>query len=897
MNRDLSSADGRPSPDALLMQAQRQGRGKLKIFLGAAPGVGKTWEMLSSSRKKQRDGVDLVIGVVETHGRRETEALTNGLPRIALRRENYKDRWLTEMDLDAILVRRPQLVLVDELAHSNVEGSRHPKRWQDVEEILAAGIDVYSTLNIQHIESLNGVVEQITGVRVRETVPDSIVERADELEVIDLTPEALMERLREGKVYQGDAAGRALANYFTPSNLTALRELALRRTAESVDEQLQQQRRAQGVQDVWGAGERLLASVNESPAAENLVRRAKRLAERLDAQWTVLYLETARGRSLGESSRDRVAKTLRLAEQLGAATLTLPCAGSIAEDLLAYAREHNCTQLVIGKSRRTRWFELRHGSVVDELVRGATGITVQVIPETEAAAPAASAAAAEFAPVDAWSYIYALLAVGAATGLGKLIDYWLDVPNLSLVYISAVLATAVRRGLWPSLFAAGVSTLAYNFFFIEPLFTFSIADPANVLALVFFAVIAVITSQLTASQRTHMLSARSQAGITAELLDFSRRLAGLRKLDELLQLSVDNIARLLMAETVLLLPQDGRLSLRASQPMDAQLDPADVAAATWCWEKAQPAGRGADTLPGARRLFVPLLSGGRAVGVIGVRLAQEDALLSPPQRRMLDALCDLAAIAVERVRLAKEVDQAKVLAETEKLRSALLTSVSHDLRTPLAGILGSLTSLRAYGEKFSAKERDELLGNALDETERMTRFIGNLLDMTRLGAGALEPKFQECDLREIVASARKRLGRALAQHTLLIGATEGVPLVRLDPVLMEQVLVNLLDNAAKYSPEGSTIEVRAELHKYAITISVLDQGSGIPPEHLTKIFELFHRVQQGDRQRAGIGLGLTVCRGFVEAMGGTLRASNRAEGGASFEIGFSPQIAVAGAQA
>jgi len=890
MNPLADNAERRPSPDELLKQVQSAQRGKLKIFLGAAPGVGKTYEMLSSARKKQRDGVDVVVGIVETHGRAETQALTEGLPVVPRQKLSYKNRQLEEMDLDAVLARRPQLVLVDELAHTNVEGSRHPKRWQDVEELLSAGIDVYSTLNIQHIESLNGVVEQITHVRVRETVPDSIVDQARELEVIDLTPEGLMERLREGKVYQGEAANRALSNYFTPSNLTALRELALRRTAESVDGQLLQQRRDQGVQEVWAAGERVLACINESVSSENLVRQAKRLAERLDAEWSALYLETARGRSFGEPARDRVARTLRLAEQLGAGTLTLPCTGTIAEDIVAYAREHNCTQLVLGKSRRTPWFEWRHGSVVDEVVRLAEGIGVQVIPEDTGRVQAQSALMTDFSIGTAWGYVYALIAVATATVVSELIDLWLDVPNLSLVYIAAVLATAVRHGQGPSLAAAGAGMLAHNFFFLPPLYTFTIADPANVLALLFFVIVAVITSQLTASQRTHMLNARAQSETTAELLDFSRRLAGHRKLDELLQLSVQNIARLLMAEAVLLLPEDGRLVLRAGFPANTQIEDADLAAATWCWQKAQTAGRGSDTLPGARRLFVPLLSGARAVGVVGVRLPQDEALLSPAQRRILDALCDLAGIAVERVRLAKEVDQAKMLAETEKLRTALLTSVSHDLRTPLASILGSLTSLRAYGEKFDPAARDELLATAQDETERMSRFIGNLLDMTRLGAGALTPKMQACELGEIVGAARGRLGRVLSQHLVEVSIAADFPVLKLDPVLMEQVLVNLLDNAAKYSAEKSVIEVRAERHKFAVTVSVLDEGPGIPAEHLTRIFELFHRVQQGDRQRAGIGMGLTVCRGFVEAMGGTLRASNRPEGGASFEISFSPNI-------
>lgn len=883
----------RPSPEALLAQNRAEQRGKLKVFIGAAPGVGKTYEMLASARKKQRDGVDVVIGVVETHGRRETEAQIAELPQIARRRIEYQGRVLEEMDLDAILARRPQLVLVDELAHSNAPGARHPKRYQDVEELLAAGIDVYSTLNIQHIESLNGVVEQITQVRVRETVPDSIIERADELEVIDITPQELMERLREGKVYQAANAERALSHYFTASNLTALRELALRRTAERVDQQLQAHRKAQGVNEVWAAGERVLVCISESPGAEHLVRQAKRSAERLDAPWTALYLETPRSLSLNEAQRDRVAKTLRLAEQLGAQTVTLPAVQDIASEVLAYAQEHNITQIVVAKSRRSRWFEWRHGSVVDELVRGAHHITVQVIADEAAPAPRESRPARTVSHAwTAWGHVYAVLTVTAATGVAALLDRWLDLPNLSLIFLAAVLTTSVRHGLGASLTAALLSMLAHNFFFIEPLYTFTISDPSNVLALIFFIAVAVITSRLTASQRSHMLSARQQAETTAELLNFSRRLAGLRKLNELLEWTAQNIARLLDAQAVLLLPEDAILRQRASAPGPVTLEQADLAAAQWCLDKGRPAGRGADTLPGARQLFVPLLAGARTVGVAGIQLPNADALLTPEQRRLLDALCDLAAIAIERVRLAKEVDQAKTLAETEKLRSALLTSVSHDLRTPLASILGSITSLRAYGGKFEAAAAQDLLITAQDETERMSRFVGNLLDMTRIGAGSLAPRVQDCDLREVVSGARKRLDRVLAGLTINLRIPQNLPLLRLDPVLMEQVLVNLLDNAAKYSPEGGAIEVEAEEFRYAVTLTVLDRGPGIPPEHQHKVFELFHRVQEGDRQRAGIGLGLTVCKGFVEAMGGSIRASAREGGGTSMEISFPASLIV-----
>ena len=883
----------RPTPEALLQQVRQESRGHLKIFLGAAPGVGKTYEMLSVARRKLLQGVDVVVGVVETHGRAETEVQLDGFDVIPRRSEPYRDRVLLEMDLDAILARKPKLVLVDELAHSNAPGSRHPKRYQDVEELLAAGIDVYSTLNIQHVASLNDVVSSITRVQVREVVPDSVLESADDIEVVDLAPEDLMQRLREGKVYHGDAAERALRNYFTPSNLTALREMALRRTAQRVDEQLRRQRLAQGVPEVWAASERVLVCISESPGAQQLVRHAKRVADSLDAPWTVVYLETERSLRLSEAQRDIVAQTLRLAEQLGADTLTLP-GGRIADDVLRICREQNVTQIVVGKSRRSKWFEWLHGSVVDELVRNSGNITVQVIADTVVLNGAATKTAIR--DVDAvrvidWGkpaeYFATAAWVALATAAGVLIDRAVGMTNLSLIFLPAVLYSATRYGLMPSLFGAIASSLAYNYFLLPPLYTFTIGDPDNVLAFFAFIIVATLISHLTARTRVQTLSAREQAKTMAELLNFSRRLAGMRKLDELLQVMALQAAQMLDVEAVLLMPVNGQLQLRASAPLDAKIDEADLAAATWCLEKNRPTGRGSDTLPGARRLFLPMRSGGASLAVIGVRHVDQNAQLSPGERRLLDALSDLAVIAIERIRLAKDMDQAKMLTETEKLRSALLTSISHDLRTPLASILGAVTSLRSFGKLYDQESREELLMTAQDETERMSRFVNNLLDMTRLDSGALTPKKEACDLQDVVGSALKRTGKLLAKHQVQAHIPQDLPMLKLDFLLLEQVLVNLLDNAAKYSPEGSVIEIAATVYKYVITLEIRDEGCGIAEEDLHKIFDLFYRVKQADQQRAGTGLGLAICRGFVQAMGGRINATNRRDRkGSVFSIEF-----------
>lgn len=888
MSDDSREQTGRPSPDALLEKARQEMRGRLKIFLGAAPGVGKTYEMLVSGRAKMADGFDVVVGVVETHGRRETQALLDGFEIIPRKQVHYKGRLLEEMDIDAILARRPNLVLVDELAHTNAEGSRHPKRYLDVKELLDRGIDVYTTLNIQHVESLNDVVSQITRIRVRETVPDSIIDMADDVEIIDLTPDDLIKRLHDGKVYVPRTAERALTNYFTPGNLTALRELALRKTAQRVDDQLLTHMQAHAIPGPWAAGERVLVSIDHHPRCASLVRYASRMASRLRGPWAAVYVETNRSINLTEAQRDTIAATLRLAEQLGGEAITIP-GRDVSEELLRHAMANNVTHIVIGSPKSSDWRQWFHRSIPDELIRRAGDISVHVISGNEKD-PTSVVRGVKTAitppPFQFRAYLLSTLYVAVALAVGVVLDQVLDVRNLALVFLMAVLTSAVIHGLRPALYACILSALSFNFFFLPPRYTLTISDPESVLALLFFLGVAVIASNLTATVQRQASAARQRARTTEDLYLFSKKLAGTGTLDDVLWATAFQLASMLKVRVVLLLPEDGTIAVKAGYPPDDTLDDADIAAARWAWEHNHAAGRGADTLPGAKRLYVPLRTGRTAVGVIGLDSDRRDGpLLTPEQQRLLDALADQAALAIERVQLVADVDRAKLAVEADRLRSALLTSISHDLKTPLAAILGAAGTLRDYLDSMPEEDRVDLLSTVIDESERLNRFIANLLDMTKIESGAMEPNYALHYAGDIVGSALRRGAKILARHKTEVTIPLDLPMVRVDPVLFEQVFFNLLDNAAKYSPEGSTIRIEGWADAEQVIFEVSDEGPGIPVADLGRIFDTFYRVRKGDQVRAGTGLGLSICRGFIEAMGGTIAAGNRVGGtGAVFTI-------------
>lgn len=863
----------RPSPDALLEAAKGESRGRLKIFLGAAPGVGKTYAMLQAAQRARADGIDVLVGIVETHGRAETEALLNGLAVLPRREIPYRGRAMPEFDLDAALARKPRLLILDELAHTNVPGSRHPKRFQDVEELLAAGIDVWTTLNVQHLDSFNDIVFQITKVRVRETLPDSVLERADEIVLTDVTPEELIKRLKEGKVYIPEQAEQAMKGFFQPGNLTALRELALRRTAERVDSQMLSYMRQHAIAGPWPAGERIAVCISAHPDPMRLVRAGRRLADQLDAKWTALYIETPAHQRLSDEERDRIAAALRLAEYLGGEARTIP-GTDLIQELRRYARNNNVTQLVLGKARRTRWRELFQHSLVHELLRRDDGLNIHVV----SSATGDEARAARFAdfgrPSAGWTaYAAAFLSVGVAGLVAKGLEAWaeIDPAALSIVFLTSVLYSALTFGLLPSVFASLVSVCVYNFFFLPPLYTFTIQDPQNAVALVAFLIVAIFTSNLAGRTREQARATRRRLKTAAALYDFSRKLAATHELDDVLWAISHQVASALGARTVVLLPTEGRIVIRAGYPPDDRLDDGDWAAANWAWEKGEVAGHGSATMPNAERVYYPMRTGRGTVGVLGAQF-EGKGLLTPEQRRMLEALLDQAAVAIERAKLDREMQESRVLAETDKLRSALLSSLSHDLRTPLTSILGALATLREKGDSLDAAGKESLLHDVEGEAERLNQFVGNLLDMTRLESGALTVKRDWVDLRELCGSAIGRARPRLGSRRVSLEFGHDVPLLRADFVLMQQVLYHLLENASKYAPETASIRIDVHVEGDEVVMAVTDDGIGIAPGDLEKVFDKFYRAVGGDRQVAGTGLGLAICRGIVEAHGGTIRA-------------------------
>jgi two-component system sensor histidine kinase KdpD len=872
----------RPDPEALLARVKaeeaRQRRGKLKIFLGAAAGVGKTYAMLEAVREQKADGVDAVVGYVETHGRAETDALLEGLEVLPPRMVDYRGTTLRELDLDAALARRPALILVDELAHTNAPGLRHAKRWQDVVELLDAGINVYTTMNVQHLETLNDVVAKITGVVVRETVPDSVFEQADEVELIDLPPDELLERFKDGKVYMPEQAQEAVKNFFRKGNLIALRELALRRTAERVDAQMRVYMHEHAIGKAWPTAERLLVCISPGPESARLVRAAKRMADRLGAPWVAAYVETPAQLRLSAEVRDRVTQTLRLAEQLGAETVRLP-GEKMSEAILNFAHDRNVTKIVVGKPRRRLWTRILLGSVVDALVQGSGDIDIYVISaEREQPGVLQAPRGRRAIPSDWAPYGWAMAVVAVATGAAWLTLPFFELANLVMVYLLGIVVVATRYGRGPSLVASILSVAALDFFFVPPVFTFAVSDVRYLFTFVVMLIVGLVTSSLAVRIRTQAEAARLREQRTAALYAMSRELASTRGVDQLLTIATRHISEVFRSQVVVLLPGAGGALVSADGGQFA-LDSNELGVGKWVHEHHQPAGLGTSTLPGAAALYLPLQAPRGPVGVLGVRPSDRHALDAPDQLHQLETFANQTALAIERAQLADEAQQAQVRMETERLRNSLLSSVSHDLRTPLATITGAATTILENGAKLNDRTRQGLLESIREEAERLNRLVQNLLEMTRLESGALQLRKEWHPLEEVIGAALGRLSKELADRRVETRVPPDLPLVPIDDVLIEQVLVNLLDNAVKYTPGGSPVRIMATSTDETLTVEIADHGPGLPRGEEDKVFEKFYRGVPGGR---GAGLGLAICQGIVKAHGGNIWAQNLPEGGVAF---------------
>ncbi len=889
--------DKRPDPDEFLARVQhealRSRRGRLKIFLGAAAGVGKTYSMLQAAQDRLAEGVDVVVGYVEPHSRPETAILLEGLEVIPPLLVGYRGTTLHDFDLDAALKRRPALLLVDELAHTNAEGMRHAKRWQDVLELIEAGINVYTTVNVQHLESLNDVVAQITGTIVRETLPDAVLEGADEIELIDLSPDDLLQRLREGKVYAPQQAEQAMHSFFRRGNLMALRELALRSTAERVDSEMQVYRQDKAVEPVWPAGERILVCVSPSPMAARLVRAAKRMAVGLHAEWITVYVETPHSAQLPDAARSRVIQTLRLAEQLGSETTTLS-GHNVAEEILSFARRRNVTKVVVGKPIHARWRDVVFGSVLNSLVRRSGDIDVYVISgEGETARPQVQRLWRR--PRQLRPYLWALVIVAACTVLASLMFPYFAPANVVMVFLVGIVIVAVRFGRGPSILVSIISVIAFDLFFVPPHLTFGVNDTQYVVTFAVLLLVGLTISSMTVQIKEQAETARERERRTSSLYEMSREFASTNSIDALTQTAVKHIEDAFHSRVVLLLNEaDGQLKPYGSENIEASLSEHERNVARWVYDHGQVAGRGTQTLPGSQGLYLPLNTSQGRIGVLGAYILEPDDLLSPDQMHLLETYANQTAVAIERAKLSQETERVQVQVETERMRNSLLSSVSHDLRTPLAAITGAASGLIQNDARLEPAQR-ELAQIAYEEAERLNRLLGNLLEMTRLESGGVRVDKEWQPLEEVVGSALQRMDAALNDHPLQTRLPDDLPLVPIDSILIELVLVNLLENAIKYTPAGVPIELSAFAEPDAVVVEVADRGPGIPAGEEGRIFEKFYRSRPATT--GGVGLGLTICKAIVEAHGGRIWAGNRPDGGAVFRFtlpleGQPPQVSL-----
>ncbi|MES2793543.1 MAG: sensor histidine kinase KdpD [Planctomycetota bacterium] len=882
--------DLRPNPEALLAsmqnEAARASRGRLKIFFGYAAGVGKTFSMLQAAQRELAEGREVVIGYVEPHNRPETEAQLVGLEQLPTLSVPYRGVTLREFDLDAALVRHPDLLLVDELAHSNAEGCRHSKRWQDVDELLAAGINVYSTLNVQHLESLNNVISQITGITVHETLPDHVFEQADEIELIDLTPEELTERLREGKIYLTVQAERALRHFFQRANLTVLRELALRQSADRIHADVQSERQTQRTGRTWPTHERLVVCVGPSPTSAKVIRSAKRMAMGLRAEWIAVTVETSQTLHMSDDARERLGANLRLAEELGADTRVLSGTDS-AEEIVSFARECNATKIVVGKPLHTSWHSLFSRSLVEDLLRLSGDIDVYIIRGVGEPHRTKQPATSVKRPIKRTGYVMAVVATTAASILGAILVRWgVTEANIVMVFLATVLFISGRYGRGPGILASVISVLAFDFFLIPPYLTFAFADAQYVLTFVVLLAVSLTTSHLTAQLREQVEASRLRERRTEALYKLGKQLSGAMGTDFLLLMAGQQLSQMFGGEWAVLMPDDhNQLHPRWSTRHAPSIDPNLSAVAIWCFEHGKPCGRGTETLPNVGALIVPLAGSQQMAGVLIGWGAGAELWSLPDSRRHLETAAGLIALALERDRLTLEAREAELNVESERLRNVLLNSLSHDLRTPLAVIAGASSSLLQRATTAETGLDRELLQTIYEESDRLSKLIDSLLQITRIEAGGVQVQKEWNVPEEVVGASLRRVQQQFPRRTFQLDVASDLPLVAMDAVLIEQVCFNLLENACRYSPAETLIELSARIVGSDLQISVADRGPGLGTDELERVFQKFYRgsaVPLGDQR--GAGLGLAICQAIITAHHGTIRASNRDGGGAAFVV-------------
>jgi two-component system sensor histidine kinase KdpD len=878
--------DQRPNPDELLEKVQREQekarRGKLKLFFGASAGVGKTYAMLGAARQLRAQGVDVVIGIVETHGRKETQAMVEGLEQLPLKEIPYRDRVLKEFDLDGALTRKPELILVDELAHSNAQGSRHPKRWQDVEELLAAGIDVCSTINVQHLETLNDVVSGITGINVWETIPDRIFDIADEIVLVDLPPDELLQRLKEGKVYLPQQAERAIQSFFRKGNLIALRELALRRTADRVDEEMQQYRRDQSVSPIWKARESILACIGSGAGGNTIVRSAARLAGLLDVPWHVIYVETPELQGLSDAKRGHILKTLKLAQDMGAETASL-IGNDACETAVDYARQHNLSILMSGRDHPRPW-SLWHRSFADRVGASAPDLDVIQVSRSDSGNGQKSAWLPLQQQIDRmekdWrGYAMAILACAIATLIAAPLHTVFDLSNIVMLYLLTVVFVALRFGRGPAVLASFISVAAFDFFYVPPRLTFAISDVQYLMTFVIMLAVGLITGQLTAGLNYQARIATSREARVRALYEMSRDLSGALIPEQIAEICGRFIESQFGAKASIILAD---LDDNLRQPIAATEKPPviDHGIAQWAFDHEEAAGNGTDTLPGSAVLYLPLKAPMRTRGVFAFEPVDPGYLMTPEQRRLLETFARLIAIALERIHYVDIAQSTTLKMESERLRNSLLSAISHDLRTPLSVLVGLADSM-ALTQPPPTGQQLEIAEDMRLEAMRMTAQVNNLLDMARLQAGEVRINRQWCLLEEVVESALRAVGSTLSKHIVNVRLEEHLPLLEIDAVLLERVFCNLLENASKYTQAGSSIEIGTSTADQDVTVWVEDNGPGLPKGKEEEIFKKFERGQK-ENALPGVGLGLAICRAIVEAHGGKIHAENRRTGGARF---------------